>query len=294
VTTVYIPTPRKAGTLPELQRLRVLFLYTEQARIDAEGDLTRGPGGDPDDHNIRAHIRGSVLDANVTLERSLINGRVEIAAMALLEGFVPTGEPGVDILTLQENETIRGLRDSLDADVVSIVLRNGTFGGPVPVCGWAIPQRPGCVDPGEDPIEGCQPGPDFAAWAYHFTSVSCRASLAFPHELGHTLSAEHNLANAVARNEAAYTFAFGYFVDGLFGTMMSYRPSVSLRMLSYSSPDLLHPDYGIQLGETGLSDNVLTIELALLSAVGFRGPPSNLVFLDGFETGTTEPWSSAE
>jgi hypothetical protein len=191
VTTVYIPTPRKAGTLPELQRLRVLFLYTEQARIDAEGDLTRGPGGDPDDHNIRAHIRGSVLDANVTLERSQINGRVEIAAMTLLEGFVPTGIPREDILTLQENETIRGLRDTLDADVVSIVLRNGEFGGPVPVCGWAIPQRPGCADPGQTPIVGCNPGPDFAPWAYHFTSVSCRASLAFPHELGHTLSAEH-------------------------------------------------------------------------------------------------------
>jgi hypothetical protein len=76
--------------------------------------------------------------------------------------------------------------------------------------------------------------------------------------------------------------------------MMSYRPSVSLRMLSYSSPELLHPDYGVPLGETGASDNVLTLELALLSAVGFEGPPSNLVFLDGFETGTTEPWSSTE
>lgn len=287
VVPTYVPPPHKESLLPEYQRLRVLFLYTEQARIDAEGSSL---GGDPDDHNIRAHVQGSVMDANCALTNSKIEARVETAAITLLEGFEPTGEPDVDLRTLQEDQAIATLRDAVAADVVSVVLRNGEKGGLVPVCGWSIPQRPTCTDPGKTPIEGCAPGPDFAPFAYHYTSVSCRASLVFPHELGHTLSAEHNFEDAVARNEATYTFAFGHYENLLFGTMMSYRPSVSLRILYYSSPYLLHPELGVPLGEIGLSDNVRAIEHALPIAVGFRGDPSGLLFIDDFEGGTTELW----
>ncbi len=56
------------------------------------------------------------------------------------------------------------------------------------------------------------------------------------HEVGHVLGSNHDRANTSAGSGGAYTFSYGYGVDGVFGDIMSYlRPRVAY----FSSPSLL-------------------------------------------------------
>ncbi len=153
-------------------------------------------------------------------------------------------------------------------------------------------QRPGCADPGDAPIPGCNPGEDFAPFAYHFTAVNCtRDYRAYAHEQGHNLSGEHNRGTySVEDHEAAYTFSFGYWtVD--FGTLMSLKPSVTKIDFYFSNPNVFHEDFGVPVG-TSEHNVARAIELLITSMAGFRGPSHPILFIDNFETGDTELWSS--
>jgi hypothetical protein len=226
---------------------------------------------------------------------------VEGAAIAQLDGFLPTGDSDLDLLQLQVDSSIRDFRNAVEADVVSVVLRKTDtgVGGLVPFCGFAIVQRPGCSDPGQPPLAGCGLREAFNDFAYHFTAVNCmRSALMFPHELGHNLGGEHdrNPAYSVEDHEASYPFSFGYWFSqpgvGHFQTVMGRALGNSARDFYFATPRIIHPLHGVPVGVVAMNDVVLTIEQLSTTMEGFRGAKSPVVFHDNFDSGTLAVWSA--
>ncbi len=296
VTSIREYPERKLGTLPSTITIRVLYLFTNQARIDAGGH----PEIVSDDNDIQALIQGTILDANLTFLQSQVDVTIEVAGIGRLDGFIPTGDERADLRALASDANIMAARNGTAADVVSILLRKGTFGGLVPVCGQTITQRPECIDPGEDPLPGCNPGLSFSEFAYHFSAVNCtRAGLAGVHELVHNMGGEHEPGGAITEDLSVFPFSFGFFINELvggisvrFGTIMSISQGFNDEDLYLSHSNILHGVFGVPVGVAGQTENARTVELLAPAMEGFRGPPSPVIFVDGFEVGGSDAWSS--
>ncbi|MCB1777723.1 MAG: hypothetical protein KDI50_09830 [Candidatus Competibacteraceae bacterium] len=84
------------------------------------------------------------------------------------------------------------------------------------------------------------------------------------HELGHTMGSVHDRANT--SNVGAYAYSYGYGVDGLFGTIMSYiRPTVG----KFSNPNLNCSD-SQACGIANDADNALSLNNTRTAVAGFK------------------------
>lgn len=277
-----------------LPAIRILFLYTDQARIDAGGLL-----GIPDDLAIIAMIYGTMADIAEVMANSNVDIAFQVAATALLEGFTPTGVQEQDLEALRTDLAIQATRDAYSADVISVILRNSSddAGAPVDVCGWSYVQRPGCADPGNPPIPNCNPGPEFAPWAIHFSAVNClRSKLVGVHELVHNFGGEHDRVFSVPPEDAIYPFAFGYYYfstmqEDTFNTVMAIFPGSNFKIPYLSNPNVTHPVHNRPVGseEANIARTVL---LTAPAVEGFRGPPAEIIFIGDFESGGLTEWSS--
>lgn len=282
--------------LPSTITIRVLYLFTNQARIDVGGD----PDIISDDNDIQALIQGTIRDTNLTFLQSEVDVTVEAAGIGRLDGFVPTGDVRDDVITLAEDANIQAARDGASADVVSVLLRKGVDGGLVPVCGQAITQRPGCNDPGEPAIEGCDPGASFSEFAYHYSAVNCtRAGLAGVHEIVHNMGGEHESGGPITDELSVFPFSFAFFTSGFvgptfvrFGTIMSVSQGFNDMDLYLSNSNVLHDVFNVPVGDPGQTEVARTVELLAPAMEGFRGSPSSVIFADGFEVVGTNAWSS--
>lgn len=280
----------KAGQpLPERIYIDVLAVFTDQARIDAGGE----PGIPYDDRAIKAEILGGVDQTNTAFDNSLLNVELRVVQISRITGFTPTGFSEVDLEALKENATIQSLRDAVDADIVSVVIRN--TGALVNNCGYAYVQRPGCTYP--TPTEGCDVGWAFKPWAIHWTAQNCTQDyISLGHETGHTLGGEHDpehLYGAITPEMASFAFSFGHSVNepgAAFRTMMAIVTPP--RILTYSNPLVLESGYS-----TGIDrerHNARTIEILAAIVSSFNSPRPELIFYDYFEHGDSLSWSSIE
>ncbi|MDG4560754.1 MAG: M12 family metallo-peptidase, partial [Candidatus Competibacter sp.] len=89
------------------------------------------------------------------------------------------------------------------------------------------------------------------------------------HELGHAMGSDHDRANSVA--QGAYPYAYGYGVEGVFGTIMSY---INPRIGKFSNPKincLGNQPCGIE----DYADNTRSLNNTRDSVAGFRNANAN-------------------
>lgn len=274
--------------------IEILTVFTERARRDALGD----PLDPSDDENIINLIVASAAETNVILENSEIDVRVAIVHIARYEGYQPTGSQREDLFTLVEDPCIQALRNQARADLVSVVVRNSTPNGLVPVCGQAVVQRPGCRDPTEDStvLVGCDPGLAYRDFAYHFVAIDCMTFDFTPaHEICHCLACEHLWDPLILDRDMAFSpESFAHLIlavtlDIMARTLMS-TDRAYVRAGNISNPDVSLYFSPYSTGEEGLSNNAQTVRTTAEWVQHY----GDLVFGDDFESGTTSRWSLTE
>ena len=89
------------------------------------------------------------------------------------------------------------------------------------------------------------------------------------HELGHAMGSDHDRAHSVA--QGAYPYAYGYGIEGVFGTIMSY---INPRVGKFSNPNINclgnHP-----CGIEDYADNTRSLNNTRDSVAGFRNANAN-------------------
>ena len=139
------------------------------------------------------------------------------------------------------NTAVMNWRDAYKADMLTQIVRYGTTGG---TCG--IAWRPSAET-------------DFTYWLKELTySVSAVElpggsicpGIVMAHELGHNFGLGHDRATGCSGTYLSY--ACGYKVDGVFGTVMSYVPS-DYYLTALSHPDVTYQGYpiGVPVGQSG-------------------------------------------
>ena len=88
--------------------------------------------------------------------------------------------------------------------------------------------------------------------------------LSFPHELGHTLGAMHDVANS--STTGVFSYSYGKGISGQFGTVMSY---ISPRVALFSSPQLTCTSSGTACGSS--TENVVATVLQTKSYMAATG-----------------------
>ena len=279
LTDLYQPKP--SPKIVGLANLDILYIVTDQAVQDAGGTS-----------ELISLVQEAFGKTNEVFDSSGARVRFHMKRILRLDDFTPTGNPRDDRNALRIDPVITQARDDFDADIVSIIVRNGELGGLFPLCGQAYTQRPGCSDPDEPPILGCGPGPSFSEHAYHLVAVNCLSGLTGIHEILHNMGGEHNRASAVPEAAAAYTFSFGYVDLGLFRTILALS---SEDLVPYvATPRVLEPSTLHPLGVVGTNDVVSTVNLLAYHMEFYRGLPSATIMVCDFETGGTHCWSSVE
>ncbi len=268
-------------------QLDVLYLYTNSARIDAGGN----PSDPLDTGAIRSLIQGAVDDTNFAFEQSNLNHiRIRAVHDELLQGFTPSGTSNgfiSDLRDLRTDSDIQALRNAVDADFVSVILRNQSSGGPVFFCGYAFVQRPGCDN--INPIPDCGVGESFSEYAFHWVAQNCmRTNFTFTHELGHNLGCEHHPeSTSITPDEASFPWSFAHrvYTPVSFGTIMA-PGSGAVRKLHFSNPDINFE--GVPTGIVDERENARTIDALAPIAANFRNAT---IFSDGFENGDETAWT---
>ena len=224
----------------------LMSVYTSQARAAAGGTA-----------QMVAVIQAAVDASNQAFANSGVNAVYRL--VRTVETTHPdAGDIGVDLDWLRLDAGVAGLRNQVGADLVSLVVENG--GG---YCGVGYIMR--------------SPGPGFAGAGFQVTARSCAVgNLTLAHEHGHNLGLEHDAANGPAAGSASYPWSFGYLVNGVFRTVMSYAsgcPSGCARIPNFSNPNVSY--LGYPTGVANASDNARTANATTPIAAAFRSVPGS-------------------
>lgn len=207
-------------------------------------------------------ISQAVNQANIVFE----NSDVAMSFNMLLATEIDYDESGVitsDLAWLEESEEVLLLRDSLGADLVSLVVEEATGG-----CGLA----PVTIGPFDIHWEES---------AYAVMVFDCMiANYLLAHEHGHNLGLRHDPQNDGGLHPA-YPWAFGHIVPGSFRTIMAYPhycvpdgsgEDADCPLVPYfSNPDKLVE--GVRVGIPDLRDNHRALNLNGPIAQNFRCRP---------------------
>ncbi len=242
----------------------LLSMYTPQAR-DAVGGVPQ----------IEALIQAAVDNSNTAFMNSGMPIRFQLVATALAN-HNDTGSSGTDLSWLGNDPVTAALRDTVKADMVSLITEDG--GG---FCG--IGNLPLSWGPGGNPNS-----------VHQVTARGCAVgNLTFPHEHGHNMGLEHDPANANSPGSGTYPYRYGHYVSGSYRTVMSYSNQCSggcTRVTQFSNPEVTF--MGQPTGIVDQRDNRRASGFTdgCVADYRIRIP----VFADGFESGDTSGWSSAQ
>jgi hypothetical protein len=152
--SVALPSMRSHAKASGPDDIDMLVLYTEEARVAAGG-----PAGQciqaQDSASVLAVINQALVDTNTSFANSQVTTRLGNVTIMRIVGFpAPAGfTPAVRDDAAFNSANIQALRNSTDADVVTVVTENFTT---LNACGVAFVQRPGCTLPTATP--GCGVG----------------------------------------------------------------------------------------------------------------------------------------
>jgi hypothetical protein len=250
------PTPPQPDPVPPAgavaqdtnQYVDLLIVYTAAARAYMGGTA-----------NIATELNGAVTIANTALANSHVTHRfrlVHLTEIAYTE--VDNDSDNLNRLTSTTDgflDTVHALRETYRADVVTLIEKrtNANSCG----IGWllASPTNSG-----------------FEANAFNVVEVNCaNANLSLAHEIGHNMGLHHDFANA-GGGQGAFSYAYGYGVDGVGRTVMAYVcPTTNCsRRTIFSTPSYGFPSSPAVPAGTALANNALALENTSLLVANFR------------------------
>jgi hypothetical protein len=265
----------------------VLVMFTEQARTDAGGQT-----------GLDALIAESMNNLNSAAQDGETQGvSFNLADTQQLFGFTPTGitigNVIDDLRSIRLDPSVRSARDSADADIVMVLLRNffdAQNQQQLGACGVAFLQNKICAPNTDPPDSNCTVGATYEDYAYGWASVFCTTlpqRHSFPHEIGHIMGAEHHSLFSHPPSVASFPWSFGYEdrVNAIATLMWAPRVSdpETPQYIQFSNPGVLIN--GFVSGVDGESENASTLFRLAPVVAGFRGPASEVIFRDSFETG---------
>jgi len=120
------------------------------------------------------------------------------------------------------------------------------------------------------------------------------SDLTYAHELGHNMGCAHDRDNAGVNGRFSHSYGF-QAPSGVFRTVMAYATgcgSPCTRVIHFSNPNVTYGGAatGVSQASAESADNAATINYTRTEMAAFRA--TVYVFKDGFETGTTNLWSS--
>jgi hypothetical protein len=213
-------------------------------------------------------IESAVQSAN----QAYVNSQVGIELRLVGVQSSPVAESGsgmsATLGAFKNNSTVRGLRDSLAADMVMLISQDTDW------CGYAnlnitTTTLNGVTTSNTD--------------AYAVTAARCLSNNTLAHEVGHLQGLDHDRANSTGGGFYEYSFGYRRCVDGGFIDIMSYPCPTSVpRILNFSNPAIAYNGYptGInwetnptQAAEAARSLNRSAVQVANYRTAGVVTPP---------------------
>lgn len=232
-------------------RQDILILYTTATKNFLGGDA-----------QAQALAQQAVDVTNAAYLNSRIRTRLRLVH-SQEHAFVETGVSSNDLSALRANATVQALRNTYQADLVSML------GEVRDVCGIGYL------------IGGATQGGS----AYTIVARSCAVgNLTLAHEIGHNQGSGHNPENS---GTAAYPFSYGHYINGNYRTIMSYSdpctngcpkaPHFSNPLISYN---------GFPTGITDQRDNSRSINNTADNVANYRVSTASIRLLK-FRNGET-------
>ncbi len=181
----------------------------------------------------QAGLAGMIESAVQSANQAYINSQVGVDLNIVGVQASPVSESGSGMSStlnsLKNNSTVRGLRDSLAADMVMLISQETDW------CGYANLTMTSTT------INGVTTS---NTDAYAITAARCLSNNTLAHEIGHLQGLDHDRANSTGSGFYAYSYGYRRCVDGGFTDIMSYPCSVSVpRILNFSNPAISYNGY---------------------------------------------------
>jgi hypothetical protein len=201
----------------------------------------------------------AIDSANNAYANSGITTRLRLA-FTYVSTYQESGDFNTDLNRLTSStdgylDEVHSLRNTYNADMVSMFIENGQYCG----LGWIGPSA-----------------------SYSFTTVNrgCAVSnLSFAHELGHNFGALHD--PYVDSSTSPYAYGHGYAVPSQgWRTIMAYNNACTAvgtsctRLAYFSSPNKTYS--GVPMGTSDVSDNVRVINNNAYNVANYRAATQNL------------------
>ncbi|MCP3982729.1 MAG: hypothetical protein GY716_25845 [bacterium] len=221
----------------------LLVAYTPAARSAAGGT-----------NAIVALINSRVATSNTAYQNSLINTTANLVGTVEVN-YVESGNGATDLRRLRETsdgfmDGVHPLRDSLDADLVSLIVNSAP--GLCGIANFAI-------------AYGNTPFPELG---FSLNVRHCGGQV-FAHELGHNQGCRHDRATDSA--PGAFDYSHGYHEpQGVFRTIMSY--GTVPRITHFSNPDVLYQGIptGIDITDPDSAHCAMSINETALNVANLR------------------------
>jgi peptidyl-Asp metalloendopeptidase len=237
-------------------QIDVMVLYTASARLNAGGTAA-----------VRAEVGAAVAAANQAYAFNGLAQRLRLV-YAGETSLVETNDFDADLDRVTADPVVRWLRNATRADLVSLIVDNGTVGNrpAAAFCGISFLLRTNTVG--------------FAPSAFSVVERLCATgNLTFPHELGHNMGAQHDPYVAPGGGTVE-PYSHGYVdVVGQFRTIMAYNDQCGaagitcVRIGAFSSPNKTYSGRTIGTAET--SDNARTLGETAGTVANFRAALSS-------------------